>query len=125
MNDFTKRLLGCFSASPHDLEKGEQVAEGVQALYKKKIRRAVIECYLRLAGAAAVTVYGAIGIRYNTGRYVDWALFTAMVGFVSAAMIILWYWQLQAKLSIQREIKQLRLEISRLLEDKQAQSDIA
>ena len=125
MNDFTKRLLGCFSAPPHDLEKGEQLAEGVQALYKKKIRRAVIECYLRLAGAAAVTVYGAIGIRYNTGRYVDWALFTAMVGFVSVAMIILWYWQLQAKLSIQREIKQLRLEISHLLEDKQAQSDIA
>lgn len=125
MNDFTKRLLGCFSAPPHDLDKGEQLAEEVQALYKKKIRRTVIECYLRLAGAAAVTVYGAIGIRYNTGRYVDWALFTAMVGFISVAMIILWYWQLQAKLSIQREIKQLRLEISHLLEDKQAQSDIA
>ena len=122
MNDFTKRLLGCFSAAPHDLDKGEQLAEEVQALYKKKLRKAVIECYLRLAGAAAITVYGAIGIKYNTGRYVDWALFTALVGFVSMAMIILWYWQLQAKLSIQREIKQLRLEVSQLLEDKDASS---
>ncbi len=122
MNDLTKRLLGCFSAPPHDLDKGEQLAEEVQALYKKKLRRAVIECYLRLAGAAVITVYGAIGIKYNTGRYVDWALFTALVGFVSMAMIILWYWQLQAKLSIQREIKQLRLEVSQLLEDKQAQN---
>jgi len=115
MNDFTKRLLGCFSAPPHNLEKDAQLAEEVKALYDKSMKKATRECYLRLVAAAAITIYGMVGLRYNTGRYVDWALFTALVGFISVAMIILWYWQLQTKLTIQREIKQLRLEVNMLL----------
>lgn len=119
MNDFTKRLLACFSAPPHHLEKDAQLAEEVKALYDQSIKKATRECYLRLAAAGAVTIYGVVGLRYNTGRYVDWALFTALVGFVSVAMIILWHWQLQTKLTIQREIKQLRLEVNMLLEQKE------
>jgi hypothetical protein len=92
------------------------VTEEVKALYDKSIKKARRECYLRLAAAGAITVYGMVGLRYNTGRYVDWALFTALVGFVCVALIILWYWQLQTKLTIQREIKQLRLEVNTLLE---------
>jgi hypothetical protein len=83
-------------------------------LYKKQLRKVAIECYLRLAIAGAIIVYGAIGIKYNTGWYVTWALFTAIVGVNGAMVIILWAWQIQAKLSIQKELKELQLQIAEL-----------
>ena len=114
MNDFVKRLMGCWSGGHYDLDKNCAVTKEIGNLYKKQLRKAVIECYIRLAGAVAITVYGAIGIKYNTGWYVTWALFTAIVGVNAAMAIILWYWQIQAKLSIQREMKELQLQIAEL-----------
>ena len=114
MNDFVKRLLGCWSGGHYDLDKNHAVTQDIQNLYKKQLKKAVIECYLRLAVAVAITVYGALGIKYNTGWYVTWALFTAIVGVNAAMVILLWYWQIQAKLSIQKEIKQLQLQIAEL-----------
>ena len=114
MNDFVKRLLGCWSGGHYDLDKNCAVTQDIGNLYKKQLRKAVIECYLRLAAAGAIIVYGAIGIKYNTGWYVTWALFTALVGVNAAMVIILWYWQIQAKLSIQRGMKELQLQIAEL-----------
>lgn len=114
MNDFVKRLLCCWSGGHYDLDKNSAVTQDIGNLYKKQLRKAVIECYLRLAGAVAIIVYGAIGIKYNTGWYVTWALFTALVGVNAAMVILLWYWQIQAKLSIQRGIKELQLQIAEL-----------
>ncbi len=114
MNDFVKRLLGCWSGGHYDLDKNSAVTQDIGNLYKKQLRKAVIECYIRFAVAVAITVYGAIGIKYNTGWYVTWALFTAIVGVNAAMAILLWYWQIQAKLSIQRGMKELQLQIAEL-----------
>ncbi len=114
MNDFVKRLLGCWSGGHYDLDKNSAVTQDIGNLYKKQLRKAVIECYLRLAAAGAIIVYGAIGIKYNTGWYVTWALFTALVGVNAAMAILLWAWQIQAKLSIQRGMKELQLQIAEL-----------
>jgi len=92
-------------------------------LYKKQLRKAVIECYVRLAAAGAVTVYGAIGIKYNTGWYVTWALFTAIVGVNAAMAVLLWGWQIQTKLSIQRGLKELQLQIAELAGKKSSSED--
>ncbi len=114
MNDFVKRLLCGWSAGRYDLDKDGAFTQNVANVYKKQRRKAVIECYLRLAAAGAIIVYGAIGIKYNTGRYVTWALFTALVGVNGAMVVILWAWQIQAKLSIQRGMKELQLQIAEL-----------
>jgi hypothetical protein len=114
MNDSIKRLLCGWSGGHYDLDKNSALTQDIGKLYKKQLRKAVIECYVRLAAAAAITVYGAIGIKYNEGRYVTWALFTAIVGVNAAMVIILWYWQIQAKLSIQKEMKELQLQIAEL-----------
>jgi len=114
MNDFVKRLLCCWSGGHYDLDKNSAVTQDIGNLYKKQLRKAVIECYLRLAAAVAITVYGAIGIKYNIGWNVTWALFTAIVGVNAAMAVILWYWQIQAKLSIQRGMKELQLQIAEL-----------
>ena len=68
-------------------------------------------------------MYGALGIKYNTGRYVIWALFTAIVGVNAAMVIISWYWQIQAKLSIQKEMKELQLQIAALSEKEPPSDD--
>jgi hypothetical protein len=114
MNDFVKRLLCCWSGGHYDLDKNSTVTQDIGNLYKKQLRKVVIECYVRLAAAGAIIVYGAIGIKYNTGWYVTWALFTAMVGVNGAMVVILWAWQIQAKLSIQRGMKELQLQIAEL-----------
>ena len=117
MNDFVKRLLCCWSGGHYDLDKNVAITQDIGNLYKKQLRKAVIESYLRLAAAVAIIVYGAIGIKYNTDRYVAWALFTAIVGVNAAMVIILWYWQIQAKLSIQKELKELQLQIAELVSE--------
>lgn len=114
MNDFVKRLLCCWSGGHYDLDKNSAVTQDIGNLYKKQLRKVVIECYVRLAAAGAIIVYGAIGIKYNTGWYVTWALFTALVCVNVAMAILLWYWQIQAKLSIQRGMKELQLQIAEL-----------
>ena len=114
MNDFVKRLLCGWSGGRYDLDKNSAFTQDIGNLYKKKLRRLKIECYLRLAAAAWIIIYGVRGIKYNTGWYVTWALFTAVVGVNAAMVIILWYWQTQAKLSIQRGMKELQLQIAEL-----------
>ena len=123
MNDFVKRLLCGWSAGRYDLDKNGAFTKDIGNLYKRQHRKAIIECYVRLAAAAAITVYGAIGIKYNTGRYVTWALFTAIVGVNVAMVVLLWYWQIHTKLSIQRYMKELQLQIAELAGKKTQSED--
>ena len=90
MNDFPKKLIRCLTGTPepYDFDTHSEVTEEIKNFYKKKIKKAKIECSLRFLAAVAITVYGALGIKYNTGTYVTWALFTAIVG-VNAAMVII------------------------------------
>jgi hypothetical protein len=114
MNDFVKRLLACWSVGQYDLDKNCAVTQEIEDLYKKRLRKAKIECYLRLAAAVAIIVYGALGIKYNTGWYVTWALFTAIVGVNAAMVIILWSCHRVAFFTLLKEIKQLQLQIAEL-----------
>ena len=114
MNDFHKKLKDYTSVGDFDLDKGDTVAQEVQNMYEAKMKKARVQFWWRFAGAAAITVYGALGIKYNTGWYVTWALFTAIVGVNGAMTVILWAWQIQAKLSIQRGMKELQLQIAEL-----------
>jgi len=123
MNDFHKKLKDYTSVGDFDLDQGDTVAEKVRNMYQAKIKKARVQFLWRFAAAAAIVVYGAIGIKYNTGWYVQWALFTALVGVNAAFMIVLWYWQLDTKLGILKEIKQLRIEISALTETKENPKD--
>lgn len=123
MNKSIKRLLAGWSGGHYDLDKNLSATLEIGDLYKKSLRKATIECYLRLVAAGAIIVYGTIGIKFNTGWYVTWALFTALVGVNAAMLIILWYWQIQAKLSIQKELKELQLQITELAGKEQTSED--
>ena len=116
MNDFHRKLREYTGTGEFDLDKGDAVAREVAGMYEAKMRRARLQFWWRFAVAAAIAVYGAIGVKYNTGWYAQWALFTALVGVNLGIGIVLWYWQLDTKLGLLRELKQLRLEVSALAE---------
>jgi len=119
MNDFQKRLKDYTAVGDFNLDKGDTVAQEVRSLYEAKMKKMRVQFWWRFAVAVAITVYGALGIKYNTGWYVQWALFTALVGVNLGSMIILWAWQLDTKLGILKEVKQLRIEISALTQSKE------
>ncbi|MBN1124259.1 MAG: hypothetical protein JXA82_04565 [Sedimentisphaerales bacterium] len=123
MNDFVKRMLACWSGGHYDLDKNAAVTQGIEKAYKKQHKKAILECYLRLAAAAVIIVYGTLGIKYNTGWYVTWALFTAIVGVNAAMVILLWYWQIHTKLILQKEMKELQLQIAELVDKKSSTED--
>ena len=120
MNDSMKRLICGWSAKDHEIDPQRQTSHEISDTFKTTIKKATIEFYLRFAGAVAIIIYGAVGMKYNTGRYVTWALFTALVGVNAAMMLILWHWQTRSKLSILREIKQLQLDMNRLGQEKES-----
>jgi len=123
MNDFHKKLKDYTSAGDFNLDKGDTVAQEVRSMYEAKMKKARVQFWWRFAVAAAITVYGVIGVKYNTGRYVEWALFTALVGVNLGFGILLWYWQLDTKLGILKELKQLRLEMNALTSSKENHQD--
>ena len=123
MNNFQKKLRDYTSAGGFDLDKGDTVAQEVKNMYEGKMKRAKVQYWWRFLACVAIIIYGALGIKYNSGWYVQWALFTAVVGVNAAFAIVLWYWQLDTKLGILKELKQLRIEVSALTQDKEGPKD--
>jgi hypothetical protein len=123
MNDFHKKLKDYTTVGDFNLDKGDTVAQDVQKMYEAKMKKMKVQFWWRFAVAAAITVYGALGVKYNTGRYIEWGLFTALVGANAAFMILLWAWQLDTKLGVLKELKQLRIEVTALTETKEDLKD--
>jgi hypothetical protein len=122
MNNLEKELKKTLKAEPgFDPGKGETKRKEITQVYDKKMKKYKIEFWLRYAAAIAITIYGALGIKYNTGRYVTWALFTAMVGFNLIIMMILWYQHRVIRLETLKEIKQLQLQIAELADKKSSE----
>jgi len=119
MNNLEKELKKTLKTEPgFDPAQSETKTKEIVQVYDKTMKKYKIEFWLRYAAAIAITIYGVIGIKYNTGRYVTWALFTAMVGFNLIIMMILWYQHRVIRLETLKEIKQLQLQIAELADKK-------
>lgn len=119
MDNLEKELKKTLKSEPSfDPGQSETKRKEIAQVYDKKMKKYKIEFWLRYAAAIAITIYGAIGIKYNTGRYVTWALFTALVGFNLITMMILWYQHRVIRLETLKEIRQLQLQIAELVEEK-------
>lgn len=124
MNNLENKLKKTLKTeSGFDPEKSETKRKEIAQVYDKTMKKYKIEFWLRYAAAIAITIYGAIGIKYNTGRYITWALFTAMVGFNLILALILWYQHRVIRLETLKEIKQLQLQIAELADKKSSDED--
>ncbi len=99
-----------------DVSKSETLRkEIIQMWCDKNLLRAKLVLWIFLLLSIGMMVGGYIGLRSagNTRGMILWAIFL-MIGFNSTILMKLWYWVVDAKLNIQKEIKQLQLQIAEL-----------
>jgi hypothetical protein len=117
MDDFEKELKKVLEKNGvFDATKSETLRkEIIQMWCDKNLLRAKLVAWIFLLLSMGMMFFGYIGLRSagNTRGMILWAIFF-MIGFNSTILMKLWYWVVDAKLNIQKEVKQLQLQIAEL-----------
>ncbi len=99
-----------------DLKRSETLRkEIVQMWFDKNMRKTKIIFWIFYLCSIGMMIGGYIGLR-NAGSTVgmlSWVLFF-MIGFNSTILMKLWYWVIDTKLNVLKEMKELQLQISEL-----------
>ena len=106
-----------------DHNKNQAQRKETKQMFYDKMRNVKIVTWICLVICGAIMLAGMKGMSLNTGKYVNHALFMALVGFNSTILIKLWCWQMYTKIGIIKEIKQLQLQIAELAEPKSKTED--
>jgi len=99
-----------------DVTKGEKLRkEIVQMWCDKNLLRAKIVFWIFFLLSGGMMIGGYIGLRSagSTKEMLSWVIFF-MIGFNSTILMKLWYWVVDNKLNVLKEIKQLELQIAEL-----------
>jgi hypothetical protein len=97
-----------------DAAKGETLRkEIVQMWCDKNLRRAKIVFWVYFLLSIGMMAGGYIGLRFTTDTkgMLSWVLFF-MIGFNSTILMKLWYWVVDTRINLQKELKQLQLQIA-------------
>ena len=106
-----------------DHNKNQAQRKETKQMFYDKMRNVKIVTWIGLVICVAIMLTGMKGMSLNTGKYVNHALFMALVGFNSTILIKLWCWQMYTKIGIIKEIKQLQLQIAELVGQKSKTED--
>jgi hypothetical protein len=87
--------------------------EIVQMWYDKNMRRVKFVFWIYFLASIGMMIGGYIGLRLaaDTKGMLSWVLFF-MIGFNSTILMKLWYWVVNTKLGVLKEIKELQLQIT-------------
>jgi len=99
-----------------DAAKSETLRkELIQMWCEKNLLRAKLVFWIFFLLSLGMMAGGYIGLRYagNTKEMLSWVIFF-MIGFNSTILMKLWYWIVDSKLNVQKEVKQLQLQIAEL-----------
>src|SRR3989304_6927561 len=115
MNDLEKELKkvlgqnGNFNASKNETLRKEIV----QMWADKNLLRARIVFWIFFLLSIGMMIGGYIGLRSatNTKEMLSWVIFF-MIGFNSTILMKLWYWVVHTRINLQKELKQLQLQIA-------------
>ena len=97
-----------------DIDKSETLRkETVQMWYSKNLRKTKTIFWIFYLCSIGMMIVGYIGLRTaaSTVGMLSWVLFF-MIGFNSTILMKLWYWVIDTKLSVLKEMKQLQLQIA-------------
>ena len=89
--------------------------EIIQMWCDKNLLRTKVVFWIFLLLSLGMMFGGYLGLSSatDTRGMILWAVFL-MIGFNSTILIKLWYWVVDAKLNIQKEVKQLQIQIAEL-----------
>lgn len=101
----------------YDARKAESVKREVTAMYESKLKmwRQIIWALLALDG---LMMLGAVWL-FSISSDVKWLIGSAAVGlwaYESTILMKLWYWQMNTKYSVLKEVTELKLQIAKLSE---------
>lgn len=117
MDNFEKELKKVLEKNGvFDTTKSETLRkEIIQMWCDKNLLRAKVVFWIFFLICLGMIFVGYHGLRSaeSTKGMILWAIFL-MIGFNSTVLMKLWYWVVDAKLNIQKEIKQLQLQIAEL-----------
>jgi hypothetical protein len=87
--------------------------EIVQMQYDKNVRKTKIIFWIYFLLSIGMMIGGYIGLRLaaDTKGMLSWVIFF-MIGFNSTILMKLWYWVVDTKLNVLKEVKQLQLQIA-------------
>ena len=97
-----------------DVNRSETLRkEIVQMWFDKNMRKTKIIFWIFYLCSIGMMIVGYIGLRTaaSTVGMLSWVLFF-MIGFNSTILMKLWYWVIDTKLSVLKEMKQLQLQIA-------------
>lgn len=117
MNNLEQDLKKALASNgDFDTQKSETLRkEIVQMWFDKNMRKTKIIFWIFYLCSIGMMIAGYIGLRTaaSTVGMLSWVLFF-MIGFNSTILMKLWYWVIDTKLSVLKEMKQLQLQIVEL-----------
>jgi len=118
MDNFEKELKQVLDKNGvFDTTKSETLRkEMIQMWCDKNLLRAKLVFWIFFLLCLGMIIVGYNGLRSaeDTRGMILWAIFL-MIGFNSTVLMKLWYWVVNAKLNIQKELKQLQLQVAELV----------
>jgi hypothetical protein len=117
MNNLEQELKQAFETNDDfDIHKSETLRkEIVQMWFDENMRKTKIIFWIFYLCSIGMMIGGYIGLRTagDTRGMLSWVLFF-MIGFNSTILMKLWYWVINTKLNVLKEMKELQLQVAGL-----------
>ena len=120
MSDIEKELKkvlkanGSFEADKN-AAKRKEIEQMIIQKYETDMFKVKVVFWIFLVLSLGMMAGGYIGLRYanDTRGMLCWVIFF-MIGFNSTILMKLWYWVVDTKLNVLKEMKQLQLQVTEL-----------
>ena len=114
MDELETKLKMAFDKSgTFDAGKAESLNKEIVKMFDKDLKKVKIVFWIFLIVSAAMLVGGLIALNHETStKGMIFAAVIALIGYESTVLMKLWYWVVNTKLNLLKEIKQLQLQIA-------------
>ncbi|HUW20699.1 MAG TPA: DUF6768 family protein [Sedimentisphaerales bacterium] len=116
MENLEQRLRTTLSgADKFDAAKAETLRKEVVQMYDKKLKMVKLATQISLLVLAAMIVYGLRRLSHSE-KTVDMFAYAIVIVILSQGTVLmkLWYWVLNTKYGVLKELKQLQLQIAEM-----------
>jgi len=129
MSDIEKELKKALKANGRfdkdiNAVRRKEIEQMIFQKYETDMFKAKVVFWIFLALSLGMMAGGYIGFRFavDTREMLNWVLLFIM-GFNSTILFKLWYWVVDTKLNVLKEIKQLQLQVAELSGGEQTSED--
>ena len=128
MNEFGEKISKALSDThKFDAEKAKTIRKETAQMFEDKLKKVYRYTKLWLIICIAVNAIAGFWFGFSASFGISWGMIASAVMFLVAGQcmvtIKLWYWIMNNKLNVLREIKQLQLQIAEMRGESEPPSD--